>query len=37
VAAAQTVGVGIYTGALALVAYPLARLGRRLTEKESPF
>jgi rod shape-determining protein MreD len=37
VAAAQTVGVGIYTGALALVVYPLARLGRRLTEKESPF
>jgi rod shape-determining protein MreD len=33
----QTVGVGIYTGALALAAYPLARLGRRLTEKESPF
>ncbi len=37
VAVAQTVGVGIYTGALALVVYPLARLGRRLTEKESPF
>lgn len=36
-ALAQTVGVGIYTGALALVIYPLARLGRRLTEKESPF
>ncbi len=35
--AAGTVGVGVYTGALALVAYPLARLGRRLTEKESPF
>lgn len=35
--AAQTIGVGIYTGALALVAYPLARLGRKLTEKESPF
>lgn len=34
---AQTVGVGIYTGALALAAYPLARLGRRLTEQESPF
>jgi rod shape-determining protein MreD len=33
----QTVGVGIYTGALALAAYPLARSGRRLTEKESPF
>ncbi|MBI2773963.1 MAG: rod shape-determining protein MreD [Chloroflexi bacterium] len=33
----QTVGVGIYTGALALAAYPLARAGRRLTEKESPF
>jgi hypothetical protein len=33
----QTAGVGIYTGALALAAYPLARLGRRLTEKESPF
>mgnify|MGYP001579227185 CR=1 FL=1 len=37
VALAQTFGVGIYTGALALVIYPLARLGRRLTEKESPF
>ena len=35
--AAQTVGVGIYTGALALAAYPLARVGRRLTEQESPF
>ena len=35
--AAQTVGVGIYTGALASVVYPLARLGRRLTEQESPF
>ena len=34
---AQTVGVGIYTGALALVVYPLARAGRRLTEQESPF
>ncbi len=34
---AETVGVGIYTGALALLIYPLARLGRRLTEKESPF
>jgi rod shape-determining protein MreD len=34
---AQTVGVGIYTGALALVAYPLARIGRRLTEKESAY
>jgi rod shape-determining protein MreD len=34
---AETVGVGIYTGALAAVVYPLARLGRRLTEKESPF
>ena len=33
----QTVGVGIYTGALALVAYPMARIGRRLTEQESPF
>jgi rod shape-determining protein MreD len=37
VALAQTVGVGIYTGALALGIYPLARLGRRLSEKESPF
>lgn len=37
IALAQTFGVGIYTGALALVIYPLARLGRRLTEKESPF
>ncbi len=36
-ALAQTVGVGIYTGALAIAVYPLARLGRRLTEKESPF
>jgi rod shape-determining protein MreD len=35
--AAQTLGVGIYTGALAAVAYPLARIGRRLTEQESPF
>jgi len=35
--AAQTVGVGIYTGALASVVYPLARVGRRLTEQESPF
>ena len=34
---AQTVGVGIYTGALAFVVYPLARIGRRLTEKESAF
>ena len=34
---AYTLGVGIYTGALALIVYPLARLGRRLTEKESPF
>lgn len=34
---AQTVGVGIYTGAVAVVAYPLARVGRRLTEQESPF
>ena len=34
---AETVGVGIYTGALALIVYPLARVGRRLTEKESPF
>lgn len=34
---AQTIGVGIYTGALALVVYPLARVGRRLTEQESPF
>ena len=34
---AETVGVGIYTGALAVAAYPLARLGRRLTEKDSPF
>ena len=37
VALAETVGVGIYTGALAVVVYPLARVGRRLTEKESPF
>jgi rod shape-determining protein MreD len=37
VTVAQTVGVGIYTGALAILAYPLARLGRRLTEKESAF
>jgi rod shape-determining protein MreD len=37
IAFSQTVGVGIYTGALALAIYPLARLGRRLTEKESPF
>lgn len=37
VLAAQTVGVGIYTGALAAVVYPLARVGRRLTEQESPF
>jgi rod shape-determining protein MreD len=35
--AAQTVGVGIYTGALASVVYPLARVGRRLTEQGSPF
>lgn len=35
--ATQTVGVGIYTGALASVVYPLARVGRRLTEQESPF
>lgn len=34
---AQTVGVGTYTGALALMAYPLARVGRRLTEQESHF
>ena len=34
---AQTVGVGIYTGALALAVYPLARIGRRLTERESAF
>lgn len=34
---AQTVGVGIYTAALALVAYPLARVVRRVTEQESPF
>lgn len=34
---AHTLGVGIYSGALALLAYPLARLGRRLTEQESPF
>ncbi len=34
---AQTAGVGIYTGALALLIYPLARLVRKLTEKESPF
>jgi rod shape-determining protein MreD len=33
----QTVGVGIYTAALALVAYPLARVARRVTEQESPF
>lgn len=32
-----TAGVALYTGLLALAAYPLARLGRRLTEKESPF
>jgi len=36
-ALAHTAGVGVYTGALALLAYPLARAGRRLTEKESPF
>jgi rod shape-determining protein MreD len=35
--AAQTIGVGVYTGALAAVVYPLARVGRRLTEQESPF
>ncbi|MGH2378195.1 MAG: rod shape-determining protein MreD [Candidatus Limnocylindria bacterium] len=35
--AAATGGVGIYTGALAAVVYPLARVGRRLTEQESPF
>lgn len=35
--AAQTLGVGIYTGALASVVYPAARIGRRLTEQESPF
>jgi rod shape-determining protein MreD len=34
---AQTVGVGIYTAALAVVAYPLARVARRVTEQESPF
>ncbi|MBU6423725.1 MAG: rod shape-determining protein MreD [Chloroflexota bacterium] len=34
---AETVGVAIYTGALALVAYPLARVVRRVTEQESPF
>jgi rod shape-determining protein MreD len=34
---AQTLGVGIYTGALALAVYPLARIGRRLTERESAF
>jgi rod shape-determining protein MreD len=34
---AQTAGVGIYTGALALAAFPLARIGRRLTERESAF
>ena len=34
---AQTVGVGIYTAAIALVAYPLARGVRRVTEQESPF
>lgn len=34
---AQTVGVGIYTAAIALVAYPLARVVRRVTEQESPF
>lgn len=34
---AETVGVAIYTGALAVVAYPLARIGRRVTEQESPF
>jgi rod shape-determining protein MreD len=37
VAAEQTVGVGIYTGVLAFIAYPLARVGRRVTEQESPF
>lgn len=37
VAAVQTVGVGIYTGALAVVVYPLARIVRRITEQESPF
>lgn len=37
VALAQTVGVGMYTGALAAVAYPLARIVRRITEQESPF
>ena len=36
-AAAQTLGAAAYTGALALIVYPLARIGRRLTEKESPF
>lgn len=37
VALAHTIGVGIYTGALAIVAYPLARIVRRMTEQESPF
>ncbi len=37
VTGAQTLGVGIYTGALALVVYPLARIGRRLTERETAF
>lgn len=37
VALAHTIGVGIYTGALAAVAYPLARIVRRVTEQESPF
>ncbi|MDE3112398.1 MAG: rod shape-determining protein MreD [Chloroflexota bacterium] len=35
--AAETLGVAIYTAALAVVAYPLARIVRRLTEQESPF
>lgn len=37
VSLAETGGVAIYTGALALVAYPLARIVRRVTEQESPF
>ncbi|MEK7861296.1 MAG: rod shape-determining protein MreD, partial [Chloroflexota bacterium] len=33
----QTVGSALYTAGLALAVYPLARIGRRLTETESPF
>ena len=32
-----TFGGALYTGALALVAYPIARWARRVTEKDSPF